>query len=97
MPFNKVTYDGMSAAQRAVVDRALHTRPGRRRIASPWADFEHAGRDLTLKRAAGHTVVELTPEQLGKWKDALAPGDGGVGGRSSVQGRATTRRRSWPT
>ena len=42
------------------------------KIASPWADYEHAGRDLT-KKAAGHTVVELTPEQLGKWKDALAP------------------------
>ena len=71
IPFNKATYDGMSAAQRAVVD-AHCTPEWAERIATPWADFEHAGRDLTLK-APGHTVTALTPEQLGQWKAALAP------------------------
>ena len=71
MPFNQTTYDGMSAAQKAVVDH--HCTPAwAEKIASPWADYEHAGRELT-KKAPGHTVVELTPEQLSKWKDALAP------------------------
>ena len=71
LPFNKATYNGMSAAQKAVVD--AHCTPAwAEKIAGPWADFEHAGRELTMK-APGHTVVELTPEQLGKWKAALAP------------------------
>ena len=71
LPFNKAVYDGMSVAQKTVVDH--HCTPAwAEKIASPWADYEHAGRDLT-KKAPGHTVVELTPEQLGKWKDALAP------------------------
>jgi TRAP-type C4-dicarboxylate transport system substrate-binding protein len=70
-PINKRVYDNASAAQKAVFDH--HCTPEwAEKLASPWADFEHAGRELTLK-APGHTVVELTPEQLQTWKDATAP------------------------
>lgn len=71
MPFNKATYDGMSAAQKGVVDR--HCTPEwAEKVAAPWADFEHAGVELTRK-APGHTMVDLTPEQLQTWKTVLAP------------------------
>ncbi len=71
LPFNMATYNGMSPAQKAVVDH--HCTPEwAKRLATSWSDFEHAGRALTLK-APGHTVVELTPEQLQAWKDALLP------------------------
>ena len=70
-PINKGVYDGMSAAQKAVIDH--HCTPEwAEKLASPWADFENAGRDLTRK-APGHTVVELTPEQVEAWKKAAAP------------------------
>ena len=70
-PINKRVYDNASPAQKAVFDH--HCTPDwAEKLATPWADFEHAGRELTLK-APGHTVVELTPEQLQKWKDAAAP------------------------
>ena len=69
--FNKGTYERMSTAQRAVVDR--HCTPGwAQTVATPWAEYEHAGIELTEK-AAGHTVVELTPDQLAAWKKALQP------------------------
>ena len=71
MPFNQGTYDGMTAAQKAVVDH--HCTPQwAEKVATPWADYEHAGRELTQK-TPGQTVVELTPEQLEAWKQAVAP------------------------
>jgi TRAP-type C4-dicarboxylate transport system substrate-binding protein len=70
-PINKSTYDNASAAQKAVFDH--HCTPEwAEKLATGWADYEAAGRDLTRK-AAGHTVVELTPEQLETWKQAAAP------------------------
>jgi TRAP-type C4-dicarboxylate transport system substrate-binding protein len=70
-PINKGVYDGASAAQKTVLDH--HCTPEwAEKLASPWADFEGAGRDLTRK-APGHTVVELTPEQLAAWKQAALP------------------------
>jgi TRAP-type C4-dicarboxylate transport system substrate-binding protein len=70
-PLNKDVYDGASAAQKAVFDH--HCTPDwAEKLASPWADYESAGRDLTRK-APGHTIVELTPEQLAAWKQAAAP------------------------
>ena len=68
---NKGVYDNASAAQKAVLDH--HCTPEwAEKLASPWADFEHAGLDLTRK-TQGHTIVELTPEQLAAWKQAAAP------------------------
>ncbi len=69
--FNKGTFDRMSDAQKAVVDHHC-TADWAQRLATPWAEYEHSGIELTRK-AAGHTVVELTPEQLASWKIALQP------------------------
>ncbi len=71
MAFNKATYDGMSAAQKAVVDH--HCTPDwAQKLATPWAEYEHSGIEIT-KKTAGQTVVELSPEQLAAWKTALQP------------------------
>ncbi len=70
-PLNKRMYDAASAAQKVVFDH--HCTPEwAEKLATPWADYEHAGRELTLK-APGHTVIELAPDQLQQWKDAAAP------------------------
>jgi len=69
--FNKDKYDGMSAAQRKVIDDHCTTEWAAK-LAGPWADFEAAGRDK-MKAAAGHEVYSLTPEQLAEWRKALDP------------------------
>ncbi len=68
---NKDKYDGMTAAQRKVID-AHCTPEWAVRFASPWADFEAAGR-ATFRAEPDHTVTELTPQQLAQWRDAAAP------------------------
>ena len=56
---NKAKYDAMSPAQKAVID-AHCTTEWAEKIASPWADWEHAGR-ARLAAEAGHDVYKLTP------------------------------------
>jgi TRAP-type C4-dicarboxylate transport system substrate-binding protein len=68
---NKDVYDGASAAQKAIID-AHCSNAWVDKLAGPWADFEAAGRDK-MRKASGHDVVELTPEQLRAWKQAVAP------------------------
>jgi TRAP-type C4-dicarboxylate transport system substrate-binding protein len=70
---NKAKYDGMSAAQKKVIDD--HCTPEwAEKVAGPWADFEFAGR-AKIAGQAGHEVYELTPEQLDAWRKAVAPGE----------------------
>ena len=68
---NQAKYDGMSAAQKKVVDDHCTTEWAVK-MAGPWADFEAAGRDK-MRQAAGHEVYTLTPEQLAEWKKAAEP------------------------
>jgi len=68
---NKSAYDDMSAAQKKAVDDHCTTEWAQR-FASPWADFEHAGRDR-IKAEAGHVVYPLNPEQLAAWRQAAEP------------------------
>jgi len=63
---NKGKYDGMSAAQKKVIDDHCTTEWALR-IASPWADFEYAGH-AKLKAEPGHEVYTLTPAQLEEWR-----------------------------
>lgn len=68
---NKARYDGMSPAQKTVIDQHCTTEWAEK-IASPWADWEHAG----LARVAaepGHDVYKLTPEQVAAWHKAAEP------------------------
>ena len=68
---NKAKYDAMSAAQKKVIDDHC-TNEWAVKIASPFADFEKAGRPKMLA-ASGHEVYPLTPEQLKEWKASVAP------------------------
>ncbi|HTT11256.1 MAG TPA: TRAP transporter substrate-binding protein [Burkholderiaceae bacterium] len=68
---NKDRYNSLSAAQRKVID-AHCTTEWAEKIASPWADFEAAGR-AKIAALPGHEMIRLTPEQLEAWRKAVAP------------------------
>jgi TRAP-type transport system periplasmic protein len=68
---NKDKYDAMSAAQKKVIDEHCTTEWAER-VASPWADFEFAGR-AKLAALPGHESYKLTPEQAVAWHKAIAP------------------------
>jgi TRAP-type transport system periplasmic protein len=68
---NKDKYDSLSAAQKTVIDHHC-TSEWAEKVASPWADFEHAG-IAHLTAEPGHEVYKLTPEQLAAWRTAVAP------------------------
>ena len=69
--FNKDKYNQLSAAQKKVIDD--HCTPEwALKVASPWADFEHAG-IAKIKAEAGHEVYEPTPAQIAEWKKAAQP------------------------
>jgi TRAP-type transport system periplasmic protein len=68
---NKDKYESMSAAQKKVIDDHCTTEWAEK-VATPWADFEFAGR-AKLATMAGHESYKLTPEQLDAWRKAVAP------------------------
>jgi len=68
---NKGKYDAMSAAQKKVIDDHCTTEWAEK-VASPWADFEFAGR-AKLAAEPGHESYKLTVEQLDAWRKAVAP------------------------
>jgi len=68
---NKARYEGMSPAQKKVID-AHCTTEWAEKVASPWADFEFGGH-AKLAAEAGHEVYKLTPDQLAAWRKAVAP------------------------
>ena len=65
---NKAKYDAMSPAQKKVIDDHC-TSEWAAKVATPWADFEHAGIDK-LKAEPGHEVYELSPAQVAEWRKA---------------------------
>jgi TRAP-type C4-dicarboxylate transport system substrate-binding protein len=69
--FNKDKYDEMSASQKKVIDNHCTTEWALR-VASPWADFEHAG-IAKIKAEPGHEVYDLTPAQIAEWKKSAEP------------------------
>jgi TRAP-type C4-dicarboxylate transport system substrate-binding protein len=69
--FNKTTYGQMSAAQKRVIDDHC-TNEWAGKVASPWADFEHAG-IAKLKSEAGHEVYPITDAQLAEWRKSAEP------------------------
>jgi TRAP-type C4-dicarboxylate transport system substrate-binding protein len=68
---NKDKYEAMSAAQKKVIDDHCTTEWAEK-VASPWADFEAAGRGK-IAAEAGHTLVKLDAAQVGAWRKAVAP------------------------
>jgi TRAP-type transport system periplasmic protein len=70
---NKAKYDGMSTAQKKVIDDHCTTEWAEK-VASPWADFEFGGH-AKMAALPGHEVYKLTPDQLNAWRQAVAPGE----------------------
>ena len=68
---NKDKYNGMSAAQKKVIDDHCTTEWAEK-VAAPWADFEYGGH-AKIAAESGHEIYKLTPEQLKAWRDAMAP------------------------
>jgi TRAP-type C4-dicarboxylate transport system substrate-binding protein len=68
---NKAKYDSMSTAQKKVIDDHCTTQWAEK-VASPWADFEHAGHQKLAQE--GHEIYKLTPDQMKAWHDATAGG-----------------------
>ena len=68
---NKDKYESMSAGQKKVIDDHCTTEWAEK-VASPWADFEFAGR-AKLAGLPGHEAYKLTAEQSDAWRKAIAP------------------------
>ena len=68
---NKAKYEALSPAQKAAIDHHC-TSEWAEKVASPWADWEHAGRDK-IAAMPGHEVYKLTPEQVAAWRKAAEP------------------------
>ena len=68
---NKDKYEAMSAAQKKVIDEHCTTEWAEK-VASPWADFEFAGR-ARLAGLPGHEAYKLNAEQTEGWRKAVAP------------------------
>jgi TRAP-type transport system periplasmic protein len=68
---NKAKYDSMSPAQKKVMDQHCSS-DWALKIATPWAEFESAGRDK-IKAMPGQEVYPLTAEQLAAWKKSAEP------------------------
>jgi TRAP-type C4-dicarboxylate transport system substrate-binding protein len=70
---NKDKYNAMSPAQKKVIDDHCTTEWAEK-VASPWADFEYAGR-AKIAAEPGHEIYKLTPDQLAAWHKAVAPAE----------------------
>jgi TRAP-type C4-dicarboxylate transport system substrate-binding protein len=70
---NKDKYDSMSAGQKKAIDDHCTTEWAEK-VASPWADFEFAGR-AKLAALPGHEAYKLAPAQLDAWRKAVAPAE----------------------
>src|SRR6185437_2213908 len=68
---NKDKYESMSASQKKVIDDHC-TTAWAEKVASPWADFEYAGR-AKIAAEPGHGVYKLTAPQLEAWHKAVEP------------------------
>ena len=75
---NQKTYDGMSAAQKKVIDDHC-TTDWASKFADPWGDFEHAGL-AKVKAMPDHEVYPITDDQLTLWKKSADPLRAGLGG-----------------
>jgi TRAP-type C4-dicarboxylate transport system substrate-binding protein len=67
---NKGTYEGMSPAQKLVIDEHC-TSDWAARVARPFDEFERTGRAKLLAESSG--VYELTSDQLALWKKVAEP------------------------
>ena len=71
LPINKAVYEGMSPAQKKVIDDHCTTEWAER-IAGNWADKEESGRDK-LRGMAGHTLTAPSAAELEEWRKVVDP------------------------
>jgi TRAP-type C4-dicarboxylate transport system substrate-binding protein len=67
---NKNWYAKLNADQKKVIDSHC-TNEWASRIGKAWGDDEDSGKEILRK--AGHTIIEMKPEQLAEWKKAAEP------------------------
>ncbi|MRD49751.1 C4-dicarboxylate ABC transporter [Caenimonas koreensis DSM 17982] len=68
---NKEKYKSLSVNQKKAIDDHC-TSTWAEKVATPWADFEAAGKPKVAAQA-GHEIVEMTPEQVQIWRTAAQP------------------------
>lgn len=68
---NKAKVNAMSPSQKKVIDEHCTTEWAEK-VASPWADFEAAGR-TKMATLPGHEMIKLDAAQLDAWRKAVAP------------------------
>jgi TRAP-type C4-dicarboxylate transport system substrate-binding protein len=68
---NKAKYESMSLAQKKVIDDHCTTEWAER-LATPWANYEFAGR-ANLAAMSGHVMVKPTAAELALWRKAVEP------------------------
>jgi TRAP-type C4-dicarboxylate transport system substrate-binding protein len=68
---NRKTYDGLSTAQKKVIDDHC-TTDWAAKFAGPWADYEAAGIQK-IRAMADHEIVSPTPAQVAEWKKSGEP------------------------
>ena len=68
---NKGFYDKLSASQKKVIDDHCNNEWAAK-VGAGWGDYEDAGQGK-LEKAAGHTIVKLTPTQVDAWRKAAEP------------------------
>lgn len=68
---NKGWYDKLSDGQKKVIDDHCNN-DWAAKVGAAWGDFEDSGQQK-LEKAAGHTIVKLTPAQMDAWKKAAEP------------------------
>ncbi len=68
---NAAKYAALSPAQKSALDANCSTEAAAK-LASPWADFEIAGRDKLLKEP-GQEATTLTPELIAAWRKSADP------------------------
>ena len=68
---NKPWYDKLAASQKKVIDDHCNN-DWAGKVGGAWGDDEDSGQGK-LEKTAGHTIVKITPAQLGEWKKAAEP------------------------
>ena len=68
---NRPFYDGLSAAQKKVIDDHCNNEWAAR-VGKDWGAAEDDGREK-LAKMAGHTIVPMSAAQIAEWKKAVAP------------------------
>ena len=71
MNMNQKTYDGMSAAQKKVIDDHCSVEWAEK-VGGPWGDFEASGHEK-MKTAPGHEVYKIDAAQVDLWRKAAEP------------------------